>query len=181
MMCIWFVANVYWCVANVCLVGYLMSTQVSFLCNSHVFDVYHVLCCVLHACIVFGCCVSLCQSNMYWSVMCGERETKTKGLHLHECVCRCDHVCAWVCVCVCMCVHHAGAMISTISIWFSCKCSMLSALAQQHFFGRSQPSFHCLINWKWLQNDCWQPDSNSNVQVLVLNTAFFQNKTVKQK
>jgi hypothetical protein len=36
-----------------------------------------------------------------------------------------------------------------------------------HSSGQSQPSVHCRIGWKWLQDDCWQLASNSNFPVFV--------------
>ena len=64
------------------------------------------------------------------------------------CVSMCVHGCVYVCMCVCMRVHHVGAIISTIFILLFIYSHVIVALVQQHFCGRSQPSVHCLINWK---------------------------------
>ena len=64
-----------WCVANVWLVGYLMSTQCLCVCLTCIWCIYHVLCCVSRVCIVFGCCVfyagqtCIDQQSIYWSTM----------------------------------------------------------------------------------------------------------------
>ena len=84
-------------------------------------------------------------------------------------MCVCMGVCVYVCVCVYACVR---AMLVPSAGWGMCgfghTCTQYSSCYLSHVIALiwAIPTFCALPNrWKWLQDDCWQPDSNSNFPV----------------